>query len=414
MLRVGIIIIILLLIDLYVFRGVKTIASGFSNERVRQSIQWVYWGVNISFYVLALYVFLTYSRAVGTTKLMPLMAAMLILLLVPKLVFMLFLLAEDVYRILRMIGVWIASFFTDSSPNYFVGRRKFISQAGAVIASIPFIAIIYGITKGKYNFKVHNITLKFPDLPEKFHGFTITQISDIHSGSFDDAEAVERGVALVNAQKSDILLFTGDLVNNKATEMHRWIDVFKKLHAPYGKYSILGNHDYGDYVDWPSTEAKRENMLLLHKVHREVGFRLLLNENVRIEKDGESFSLVGVENWGAPPFPQYGNLDKALQGTGDRSFKILMSHDPSHFDRVVKHHDTHVHLTLSGHTHGMQFGIEIPGIKWSPVKYRYPKWAGLYEDAGRYLYVNRGFGFLGFPGRVGIWPEVTVIRLEKA
>jgi predicted MPP superfamily phosphohydrolase len=414
MLRIIIVVTIVFIVEIWVFSGVRTIALGMANDRMRQLILWGYVGINILFYLLVLYAFVSFSRAAGPSKLFPFLAIMFVLIWVPKLVFLVFVAVEDIYRVLRMLAVWIRSFFSNDTAELWVSRRRFISQAGAMVAAIPFVAVLYGITKGKYNFKVHNITLKFPDLPAKFHGFTITQLSDIHSGSFDNADAVRRGVALANAQNSDLLLFTGDIVNNKASEMEEWIDVFKELKAPYGKFSVFGNHDYGDYIDWPTAAMKKTNLDRLKEIHKETGFRLLLNENVKIEKDGESIVLAGVENWGLPPFPQYGNLQKALQGVDKNAFKILMSHDPSHFDAEVKHHDDHVHLTLAGHTHGMQFGIEIPGFKWSPVKYRYPKWAGLYESAQRYLYVNRGFGFLGFPGRVGIWPEITVIRLEKA
>ena len=239
-------------------------------------------------------------------------------------------------------------------------------------------------------------------------------MSDIHSGSFDNYEAVKRGVDLANEQKSDLLLFTGDLVNNEAKEIEPWIELFATLDAPYGKYSIFGNHDYGDYIEWPSFEEKHKNLETLAAHHKTIGFNLLRNQHVVLEKDGEKFFLAGVENWGKPPFPQHGDINKALQGIENKDFTVLMSHDPSHWKAQVVEHSNKVHLTLSGHTHGMQFGIEIPGFKWSPVKFKYPEWAGSYEQNGKKLYVNRGFGFLGFPGRVGIWPEITVITLKKA
>lgn len=404
---------VLLLIDAYVFRGVKTITTSMPADRARW-IHWIYWGINISFIALMLYVTATFSRAEGFSKPFFVMTALLVLLLVPKLVFALFLLVEDIYRLFRAGVVMVYSFTSESTPEYFEGRRAFISQVGALAAAVPFFSILYGIARGKYNYTVHNVTLKFPSLPEKFHGFTIAQISDIHSGSFDNKEAVIKGVQMVNDQKPDMIVFTGDLVNNKAKEMEPWLEVFKKLEAPFGKYSILGNHDYGHYIEWPSVQAAKENIIRLQQVHAEIGFRLLLNENVAIKKDGQQFSLLGVENWGLPPFPQYGSIPEAMKGVESDAFKILLSHDPSHFDAEVVSYKEPIHLTLSGHTHGMQFGVELGNFKWSPVKYRYPKWAGLYEEEGRYLYVNRGFGFLAFPGRVGIWPEITMIRLEKA
>lgn len=349
------------------------------------------------------------------SKLFPMVAALFVLLIVPKLVFAFFLLLEDIYRLLRSLVVFSQYLITkDNSVPYFESRRKFFSTIGSIIASIPFLAILHGITKGKYNFKIHRVTLSFKDLPEEFHGFTITQLSDIHAGSLDNEEEVKTGIEIANAQKSDMLVFTGDLVNNKAEEMDKWAEAFKQIKAPYGKYSILGNHDYGDYIIWPSAREKAINFKRLKEIHAELGFRLLLNESISLKKINSSISLLGVENWGYPPFPQHGDLNKALGKVKDDDFKILLSHDPSHFEGEVIKHNKHIHLTLSGHTHGMQFGIEIGNVKWSPVKYRYPRWAGLYEEAGKYLYVNRGFGFLAFPGRVGIWPEITVITLKKA
>jgi predicted MPP superfamily phosphohydrolase len=218
---------------------------------------------------------------------------------------------------------------------------------------------------------------------------------------------------LVNKQNSDLLLFTGDLVNDQASEMDPWIETFSKLKAPFGKYSVLGNHDYGDYMQWESKQAQYANLNRLKKVHQEIGFNLLLDQAVQIEKDGQSIALVGVENWGKGGFHKYGDLVKATASTSDDEFKILMSHDPSHWEAKTLLNEKHINLTLAGHTHGMQFGIELFGFQWSPVKYMYPQWAGIYKQDGKYLYVNRGFGFLGFKGRIGIWPEITVITLKK-
>jgi hypothetical protein len=286
-------------------------------------------------------------------------------------------------------------------------------QTGVIIAAIPFMAIIDGIVRGRYNFKLRQIVLHFPDLPSAFDGFTITQLSDIHIGSFDDKEAVAKGIALANSAKSDVILFTGDLVNNVATEVEPMMEVLKKLSAPMGIYSTFGNHDYGDYIQWSSQEEKIANLQKLKEHHATIGMNLLCNQNVAIEKNGEKIYLVGVENWGLPPFPQYGDLNKAMKNIPQNSFKVLLSHDPSHWDAEAKNHADKIHLTLAGHTHGMQFGIDIPGFRWSLVKFKYPKWIDLYEEAGRYLYVNRGFGFLAFPGRVGVFPEITKITLKK-
>lgn len=321
-------------------------------------------------------------------------------LFVTKLIFALALFAEDFYRI-------VAGVFGE-----YPLRFPIVSWLALVLAAIPFFAFLFGVTRGKYHYKVRRTRLFLPNLPDSFDGFTITQISDIHSGSLDSRKGVQRGVALINAQESDLFVFTGDLVNNQATEIEPWIDLFSQIKARSGQFSILGNHDYGDYIRWNSTEEKAQNLQQLKANHQRLGFRLLLDENIIITRGNDKIALLGVENWGVG-FGQRGNLSKALSGLEPEMIKILLSHDPSHWDAEIKNHPLNIHLTLSGHTHGMQFGIELFGFKWSPVKYRYRNWAGLAEENGRYLYVNRGFGFLGFSGRVGIWPEISVIELHK-
>ena len=335
---------------------------------------------------------------------------MLFVAIVPKLIILIVLFGEDVVRWIQ--NLWIR--LSNSDAKTIQGRRKFISQLALGIASIPFASILYGIFKGKYNYKVLKYQLAFEDLPEAFDGFTISHITDIHSGSFDNKEKIQYGVDLINQQESDVILFTGDIVNNFAHEMEDWIPVFSQLKAKSGKFSVLGNHDYGDYSDWKSPEEKQMNFDAIKNIHPQIGFDLLLDEHRYLEKDGQKIALVGVENWGKG-FKQKGDLEKASSNINKDDFKILMSHDPSHWEHQVKNHDFNYHLTLSGHTHGLQFGIEIPGfIKWSPAKYVYKQWAGLYQEFGRYINVNRGFGFHAFPGRVGIWPEITVIELKKA
>lgn len=415
--RIILVMLVLVAIDFYAFRSIKTGYSDIQSERAKLVVNWVYWGINILFLLLTTYGLFVFNRFTGPRGgLFVIIMTMFVLLYIPKLVLITFLLIEDVGRLFRAGGVGVGKMVSDSFADtpYFEGRRKFLSQFALVLASIPFVSILYGVTKGKYNYKVHRVSLKFKDLPDAFDGLTITQISDIHSGSFDDEAAVRHGINLINEQKSDLLFFTGDLVNNLASEMEPWTPLFKQLNAPMGMFSIFGNHDYGDYVSWESEGAKQENIFHLKEIHKELGFKLLLNENVNIEKGGQKISLIGIENWGSGGFAKYGDLEKALEGVSDDSFKLLLSHDPSHWEEQTLDHSKHIHLTLSGHTHGMQFGIEIPGIKWSPVKYRYPRWAGLYEEKNKFLYVNRGFGFIGFPGRVGIWPEITVITLQKA
>jgi predicted MPP superfamily phosphohydrolase len=400
-----------LLVDLYVFQAMKTAFNGPKAVY----ITYAYWLFDIVLMLIILYVGASGKLAGGPPKGGSYIMGLAILSLAPKIIVTPFLLIEDIVRLIQggYVGIQKMRHATGSEDLHMWGRRKFVSQIALGLAAIPFVGTAWGMIKGKYDYRVHKVKIAFKDLPDAFHGFTITQLSDIHSGSLDDVAAVKRGIDLANAQKSDMLVFTGDLVNNVATEMDPWIDHFSQLDAPHGKFSILGNHDYGDYVQWPSEEAKAKNLEDLKEVHGKIGFRLLLNESVHLEKNGEKIALIGVENWGKRGFVKHGDLNKAIAPIEDSMFKVLLSHDPSHWEAVTVPHDKKVHLTLAGHTHGMQFGIEIPGIKWSPVKYIYPQWAGLYPKEGQYIYVNRGFGFLGFPGRVGILPEITVIELVK-
>ena len=333
-------------------------------------------------------------------------------LLIFQLLVSVILLAEDVFRIPQALYSFLKR--VPEQTQFIPSRRKIISQIALGLASIPFASLLYGMYRGKYNYKVLSYNLEFEDLPDAFDGFKITQISDIHSGSFDNQTKVQYGVDLVNQQKSDLVLFTGDLVNNRADEIKPWIKIFNKIKAEFGVFSILGNHDYGDYMRWESPAAKRKNMEDLYDAHNEMGWDLLLNESRYIEKDGERLAIIGVENWGSG-FKKAGDLNRALNKVSEKDFKILLTHDPSHWEAQVIPHPFKIHLTLSGHTHGMQFGIEIPGIiKWSPAKWRYKQWAGVYGENKQYLNVNRGFGYLAYPGRVGMWPEVSVITLSKS
>ncbi|MDX5326875.1 MAG: metallophosphoesterase [Bacteroidota bacterium] len=405
------------LIDLYFYQGVRTIFYR------KLWVPVIFWSITGLGYAYVLYTLTAFDPAASPRKVINPFIGYFILFYIPKLLVIILLLSEDLFRIFwggvralrRKITGSKAKPLPERSGPTIPSRRKFISQVALGLAAVPFGSIMYGMWKGKYDFRVIRKVIYFDDLPDAFDGFVIAQLSDVHSGSFDDKEKVQYGVDLLNEQKADLFVFTGDLVNNRAEEMMKWMDTFGSIRAPFGQFSILGNHDYGDYVTWSSDEAKESNMEDLYQVHQDLGFDLLRNEHRILEKDGQKLLLAGVENWGHPPFPQKGDLDKALKGSPEDAFTVLLSHDPTHFDEKVKVHSHKVHLTLSGHTHGMQFGIEIPGwIKWSPVKYRYPKWAGLYEDLGKYLYVNRGFGYLAFPGRVGIWPEITLLELRKA
>jgi len=394
------------IIDFYAFQAIKT---SFRSK-----------GVNIIYILVSLFVIgnfiyqiVSTDRSLGIHLKMNLAIGLFLTLYMPKIVLVCIMFGEDVFRVPQALFRYFTEGGNAESTGYMPSRRQFVSHIALGLAAIPFASFLYGMVVGKYNFKVLKYTLHFDDLPDAFDGYTITQISDIHSGSFDNKEKIEYAVDLVNEQESDVILFTGDLVNNKASEMLPWKATFSKLNAKDGMYSILGNHDYGDYVRWDSDEAKKKNLEELGNIHKEIGFDLLKNESRFITKEGQRIALVGVENWGKG-FKQKGDLAKAASDIESNDFKILMSHDPSHWQHEVIKDDYHYHLTLSGHTHGMQFGIEIPGwIKWSPVKWRYKYWAGVYKEKGQYINVNRGFGFLAFPGRVGIWPEITVIELKK-
>lgn len=394
---------IIILLEFYAFQAIKTLTK---SKLIKFS--WIF--ISIAVYANFLYVALTYDRTQGQTPQFQMAMGLLLTVLIPKFVVLIFMFGEDVYRgILKGISA-----ISSGETQPLAGRRKFISQLALGLAALPLMSFVYGIIQGKYNYKVLKYQLSFKDLPDAFDGFTITQISDIHSGSFTNKEKIQYGVDLINEQQSDVILFTGDIVNNKADEMDNWIEMFAKLYAKEGKYSILGNHDYGDYMDWKHPQDKVNNFQAVKDIHQKIGFDLLLDEHRYLEKDGQKIALLGVENWGKG-FNQAGDLQKASAGIQKEDFKILMSHDPSHWEYKVKNDDFNYQLTLSGHTHGLQMGIEIPGwIKWSPSKYAYKQWAGLYEEFGRYINVNRGFGYHAFPGRVGIWPEITTIELKKA
>ncbi|MDA0363265.1 MAG: metallophosphoesterase [Bacteroidetes bacterium] len=394
--------VIFIVLDILAFQTFKALDLG----KIFGRVYWAIHGLGYAYILFAIFQFdpnaspevlrrgmqgfMIYAIALYVPKLFPISAGLL----------------EDLFR----GGTWVTG-------HGWASRRKFVATLGWGLAAIPFLGILHGVFRGRFKYRVLTNRVTIPGLPKAFHGFRIVQISDIHSGSFSDPDEVRRGVDMVVAQRGDAVVFTGDLVNNVAEEMTPWIDLFKEIQAPHGVYSILGNHDYGDYWQWPSEQAKVDNLAALCGQHAALGWDLLRNEHRLIQKDGEQLELLGIENWGKPPFPQYGDLNKALAGLPPETPKILLSHDPSHYDAQVVHHPANIALTLSGHTHGMQFGIEIPGwFKWSPVKFKYAKWAGSYPESNqsRALYVNRGFGYLAFPGRVGIWPEVTVHELHPA
>jgi hypothetical protein len=403
---------LMFLLDLYVFQIVKVVSQS-AGPKTKSIIYLSYWTISVlALVILFLLPYLNlsfYSKSVRST-----VFAVIIGLFLAKLIASILFLVDDLRR-----GVqWLVGkvLFKNTEGEQIQGddkiaRSVFLSWAGIALGGGLFSSLIYGFSN-KYNYHIKKVALKYPNLPSSFKGLKILQLSDIHSGSFTNKEAVEKGVKKALALQPDLILFTGDLVNNEASEMTDYMDVFNQLKAPMGVFSTLGNHDYGDYVQWPSAEAKRQNLERLKQIHGEMGWRLLMNENVLFERNGEQIALIGIENWSAKArFPKYGNLKKAYSGTENIPFKILMSHDPSHWDAEVRPKYGDIDLTLAGHTHGMQFGVELPWFKWSPVQYVYRQWAGLYQEGAQKLYVNRGYGFIGYPGRVGILPEITLIEL---
>lgn len=394
-----------LFIEFYSYQAFRTLVR----------LRWVlvsYQVISLLLLIFIVYSFTQFDRSVGQTRQTMFTMGLMLLVYVPKIVLTLVMFGEDIFR----IGASILNYFMYNTPRseMMPNRRKFVSQIALGLAAVPFLSLIYGIFEGKYNFKVFKQTIFFPDLPDAFDGFKITQISDVHSGSFDNPEKINYAIDLINQQESDMILFTGDIVNTHAKEMHPWLETFNRIKEyKYGKFSVLGNHDYGEYVTWPSEKEKDENFKAIKDLYGQIGFELLLNEHTYIQKGDDKIALIGVENWGHN-FKKAGDLNKASQNVHQDDFKVLMSHDPSHWEYEIKNHPKNFHLTLAGHTHGMQFGIEIPGyFKWSLAQYIYKQWAGLYENLGRYVYVNRGFGFHAYPGRVGIMPEITVIELKK-
>ena len=401
-----------LLFDVYAYYGLKTIASGWKSALFRRILLYGYLGVSVGLVLLLVLGIGSFSTPQGMRPFHEWVLSLFLALLITKLFFVLVLFLWDSGRFFYALGNWLFGPRRVAGQPFMPARRQFMVDTALVVAAVPFGAFLYAMLKGKYDYRVHRETLYFDDLPEAFDGFTITQISDIHSGSFDHLAAVQRGIRLAQEQKSDLFVFTGDLVNNVAWEIEPYLEDFSQLRAPYGQFSILGNHDYGDYIKWDSIEEKDANLEKLKVHHRTLGYRLMMDEHVMLEKGGQKIALLGVQNWGRG-FIQLGDIDKALNGVDADAFKILLSHDPTHWEEKIRYHPTTIHLTLAGHTHGAQFGVETDRLRWSPVQYRYLDWAGLAKERNRYLYVNRGFGFLAFSGRLGIWPEITVITLKK-
>ena len=410
-----IVVIIMILLDIYIFMAIKSVSHS-ATSKIKTIIYFAYWLIA----VIALIGFLLFifTGAEFLPKgIRTYLFASILAFVFGQIITSVFLLIDDVRRLIQ----WAAgkAFFPNTEVaqmnNVGISRSVFLSWLGLAAGSTLLGSLVYGFSN-KYNYKVKRVKIKFDNLPPAFRGIKIVHFSDVHSGSFTNKRAVMHGVEKIIAEEGDIVIFSGDLVNDRATEMKDYMDVFNKIKAPMGVYSTFGNHDYGEYARWPyQGVTKAQNLINLAKIHKELGWKLMMNEHVVLEKDGQEIALIGIENWSAKArFPKYGDMKKAYAGTEKYPFKILISHDPSHWDAQVRPGYPDVDLTLSGHTHGMQFGVDIPGFKWSPVQYLYKEWDGLYEEGKQKLYVNPGFGFIGYPGRVGILAEITVIELDTA
>lgn len=405
--RLIILLSILLFLDWYVFQAFQLIASGWS-AGARWLLYGLYWLIPLVL-IISLIAVSSGQPIDWNTPFFSFLRAFLFIAYLSKFVIGAVLLIDDVRRLL----LWGYDAVAGADMPVDRSRSRFLSHLGVLIGAIPLFTLTYGILRNPYRYQLFHQLVQLPGLPEELRGLRIVQISDIHSGSFTQKQPVRRAIELINEQQPDLVFFTGDLVNNEAREMEPFVDIFSQIKAKYGVFSVLGNHDYGDYIRWESREAKLQNMERLYDIHRQLGWRLLRNEHELLDVKGRKVAVLGVENYSAHPrFPKYGNLAAAYTGTEGSDLKLLLSHDPTHWEDQVLRDFRDVAITFSGHTHGMQFGVEIPGwFKWSPIQYVYKQWAGLYEQAGQYLYVNRGLGFLGYPGRVGILPEITVVEL---
>jgi uncharacterized protein len=407
-----ILVIIMLLLDAYVFLAIKTVSNSAS-PKSRTIIFSIYWVISI-IAIFGFLIFVLTGPDFLNKKIRTYLFATILGLFFAQFVAIVFFLVDDIRRVIQ----WTAGklFFRNTEGEIItedgISRSVFLSWLGLAAGSTLFGSLVYGFSN-KYNYKVKRVSLKFDNLPASFKGLRIVHFSDVHSGSFTNKEAVKHGIEKIIAENADLIIFSGDLVNNKTTEMKDYMNAFNKIKAPMGVYSTFGNHDYGDYVSWPQDGiTKEQNLKNLIQVHKDLGWKLMMDEHVVLEKKGEQIALIGIQNWSAKArFPRYGDMAKAYSGAEKYPFKILISHDPSHWDAQVRPQYSDVDLTLSGHTHGMQFGVEIPGFKWSPVQYVYKQWMGLYEEGKQKLYVNPGYGFIGYPGRVGILAEITVIEL---
>ena len=408
---IGITLAILLLIDVYVWQAIAFVTRN-SSAVWQQVIRYAYWTLTAAtFGVILLYNFGDPDLWKGSAR--SIVFTLIFINYFSKVFAALFLIVDDIIR----LGRWVARLFQTGGDSATEGqtitRSEFLTKTALIAGTVPLVSMSYGIISGAHDYRIRRKTVYLPDLPSSFDGITIGQLSDIHSGSFFNKTAVQGGVDMLMAEKPDLVFFTGDLVNNESSEVKDYVPVFGKVSAPLGVYSVTGNHDYGDYRSWSTEEAKRRNFEDLKKAHAEMGYDLLMNENRIIEQSGDRIAILGVEHWGAGRFAKYGKLDEACRGSEDGAVKLLLSHDPSHWDAQVRPEHPEINMMFSGHTHGFQFGVEWGDFKWSPAQYAYKQWAGLYQKDSQYLYVNRGYGYIGYPGRIGIPPEITIITLKK-
>uniref|UniRef100_UPI00404973BD metallophosphoesterase n=1 Tax=Fulvivirga sp. TaxID=1931237 RepID=UPI00404973BD len=401
---------VLFAIDWYVYQGALLAIKGTSNS-LRNVVKYGYWSLTvITFSIIIFYNFGNPDWLKGTSR--SLIFTGIFINYFSKVFAAIFLFGGDLVR----GGKWVLSLFQNPSPSAggnTIPRSEFLAKTAMVAGTLPLVAMSWGIISGAHDYRFRRKTIYLPNLPKSFDGITIGQVSDIHSGSFFNKTAVKGGVEMMMKEKPDLLFFTGDLVNNESSEVEEYINIFDKLKAPLGVYSVTGNHDYGDYKNWSSQAEKQQNFKDLIEAHRLMNYDLLMNENRYVELGGEKIAILGNENWGAGRFAKYGDLSKAYEGTEEAAVKILLSHDPSHWDAQVKPNYKDIDLMLAGHTHGFQFGVELGDFKWSPSQYAYKQWAGLYTEGNQHLYVNRGFGYIGYPGRVGMPPELTIITLKR-
>jgi uncharacterized protein len=414
LIRFLILLAVLLLIDFYFFQALKTIAVDWS-EMKRNIAFRTYWAITAFSVVFGVFTILTYQHPLLPKFVYLYTTCLIFIIVVSKLIGSLFLMIDDVQRLIQ----WIVSLFNQNKSEINavkngISRAKFLSYGALTLAAVPLVSMIYGMIKTAFDFTIRREKIILGNLPDAFNGLKIIQISDIHSGSFASGDAFKKAVEMINAEKPDVIFFTGDLVNDRSDEAEPFVEIWKDLKAEFGIYSTLGNHDYGDYVQWDSPQLKAQNLERLKEIHKEMGWDLLMNEHRILSKDGASIGIVGVENWGAAlRFPRKGDMKKAKLNMPEVPVKLLLSHDPSHWKAQITNDHQDIDVAFAGHTHGFQFGIEIPGFKWSPSQYVYKQWAGLYSEGNQHIYVNRGLGFLGYLGRVGIKPEISVIELHN-